>query len=166
MVAIERYAGTLYEELGDDLKDTIISGSTRGLLIVSALFGLLHPLDAIPNYELMMKDAGPDTVRIYRWWQRVFAHRNLPQLLRGYMPDLRRVFCFMSESSCYVSAVSILAKHFDAYAVKVPNGSTARSPQAWGGGVRACLQAHAITAEQVSDIVHSEGCTLARLAGQ
>lgn len=72
----------------------------------------------------------------------------------------------MSESTGYVSAVGILARHFDVYVVKVRNGGTARSPQAWGRGVHSCLQAGAATAEQVTGIVSEEGCTLARLDSQ
>jgi len=163
MVAIRRYRGTLYQELDDNLENDLRLGSIKNLLIVSALFGLLHPLDMIPDYELMMKDAGPGTEPVCRWWQRAFAHCNLPQLLREYMPDLRRVFCFMSESSGYISAVDILAEHFDVYVIKVHNGGFHRSPEAWGRGVRSCLQAGASAAEQVSDIVRGEECTLVSL---
>jgi len=166
MPAIKRYIGTLYQQLDCDLKEQLLAGSMRNLLIVSALLGVLRPADRIPNYELMMTDHIMDDEQVPVWWRRAFARHNLPQLLREYMPSLRRIFCFMSETTGYVSAIASLGEHFDLYVVKVTDGGFDRSPRAWGMGVRSCLEGRAQTPERVSEIVHAYGCTLVRLAGR
>jgi cytoplasmic iron level regulating protein YaaA (DUF328/UPF0246 family) len=163
MKAIERYTGFLYQEI-HDLTNAIVSGSITNLLIISALFGILHPLDMIPDYELMMTDVGPEGEAIHKFWCQAFARNNLPAILKQYAPDAQRIFCFMNESS-YMPAIEQLASNFAVYAVRVKNGGTSLSPKMWGMGVRSCLQKQAELSEEVEHVL-GEGYALRRLPGR
>ena len=53
--AIERYTGVLYDALGlGDLTPGQRRRANRWLVVVSALFGAVHPTDRIPPYRLSM----------------------------------------------------------------------------------------------------------------
>ena len=75
--AIEIYTGVLYEGL--DWKSLSPSAKKRSesqLLIVSALFGALRPLDLIPRYRLSMDAVLPRIGALNGYWR-----RHLPQVL-------------------------------------------------------------------------------------
>jgi cytoplasmic iron level regulating protein YaaA (DUF328/UPF0246 family) len=69
--AIEIYTGVLYEAL--DWKSLSLSAKKRSesqLLIVSALFGALRPLDLIPPYRLSMDVSLPKLGGLSAYWRK------------------------------------------------------------------------------------------------
>lgn len=156
MSAILRYSGTLYDNLGCEVRNLLLKGSIKNVLIVSAMFGILSPKDSIPNYELMMKDRSPGNSMVYKYWLDAFRRQNLTDVLRTYAPQCKSIFCFMSKPSGYVSAVSCLAKDFEVWNVDVEHGSTARSSEIWGQKLRSCLLEGASTEHEVCKILGND----------
>lgn len=70
MPAIDRYTGVLYGELDHATLDADASDRLgRCVLIVSALWGLVAPQDAIPDYKLKMSASLARTGRLSTWWR-------------------------------------------------------------------------------------------------
>jgi uncharacterized protein len=68
--AIERYTGVLY----DNLDAASLTGPARrrlrdGVIILSGLWGLVRPTDAIPDYKLKMGTTLPPLGRLATWWR-------------------------------------------------------------------------------------------------
>jgi cytoplasmic iron level regulating protein YaaA (DUF328/UPF0246 family) len=75
--AVDIYSGVLYEAL--NWKSLSAAAKKRGgshLLIISALFGALRPVDFIPPYRLSMNVSLPRIGGLSAYWQ-----RHLPQVL-------------------------------------------------------------------------------------
>jgi cytoplasmic iron level regulating protein YaaA (DUF328/UPF0246 family) len=70
MPAIERYTGVLYDALDPS---SLTTRDRRRLheqvLILSGLWGLLRPDDAIPDYKLKMGASLPPTGKLATWWR-------------------------------------------------------------------------------------------------
>ncbi len=162
MPAMRRYQGTVYRKLGDSLTDSLMNGSVGNLLIVSALFGILHPGDWIPDYELMMKDKTRNGLPVYRRWRSTFDNGHLSELLRRYMPALEEIYCFMSQSTGYVPAIRPLSRDFRIFVVEVKEGSSGRSTRAGGRAFRRCIERGASSEEEIEGSVRAEGCVLVR----
>lgn len=72
--SIEIYAGVLYGALDwATLSTTAKKRSESGLLIVSALFGALHPHDLIPAYRLNMQVKLPKVGALGSYWKKYLA---------------------------------------------------------------------------------------------
>lgn len=70
MRAIDRYTGVLYGELDHtSLAATAQARLDRSVLIVSALWGMVGPQDAIPDYKLKMSASLQRTGRLSTWWK-------------------------------------------------------------------------------------------------
>ncbi len=66
--AYQRYDGNLYREAR--LTDADALGHSGGrVLIVSALYGLVTPLERIRDYDLEMSCRLPDGRKVYTWWK-------------------------------------------------------------------------------------------------
>ncbi len=163
MQAIDRYAGAVYDILGPGVKEKLRSRSIDNVLIVSSLFGIIHPTDMIPDYELMMKDKGPSKTTVHRWWSDALRRCGFRAILEGRYPGLKEVYCFMSDTTGYVQTVEFLKASLRMHVVHVEEGSTGASTRAWGNGLRSCLEESASTPEDVKRIVELEGCRLIQL---
>jgi len=77
--AIQRYCGSLYKAISR-IDNHLQDGSLPNMLILSALYGPLHPLDMIQDYNLKISDPPA-----YRIWKEYF-----PPFLMQYV-DLNRI---------------------------------------------------------------------------
>lgn len=70
MPAIERYTGKLYGEIDSSLWKRLKGREdSMEVVIVSALYGLLTPWEAIRNYDLAMDEAYGKRFQLWRWWR-------------------------------------------------------------------------------------------------
>jgi hypothetical protein len=133
MPAIDRYYGTLYTAypgMPDVVKRSINTGSGPSILIFSALYGPLHPLDCIQDYNLVMGDSNTSRV-----WSIVF-----PVFLASYIKafGIKRVELFFGVSTTYFriahKAVSPLIRAGDLLAIlyEVQNGNLRETPRNHG----------------------------------
>lgn len=94
--AIEIYAGVLYRAL--DWRTLSVPAQKRGesqLLVVSALFGALRPLDLIPAYRLSMNVNLPKIGGLGAYWK-----KHLPRAL----DDIEHELIIDMRSQAYVKA--------------------------------------------------------------
>jgi len=163
MAAIERYRGKVYEMAGDSISKNIDSSSINSVLIVSSLFGILHPNDMIPDYELMMKDKSPSGNRMHEWWREEFKRYHIVEMVGALYPGLKNIYCFMSMFTGYVDAVEDLGDRYDMFVVHVQNGNMYHSPGTWGKTLKSCLEVGASNPEAVARIIRPFGCELQNL---
>lgn len=103
--ALQRYAGSLYKA-GQSWKDNVNAALTDGnsprLLIVSALYGLLHPHELIQDYNLQMSDSPAK-----RTWS-----RYMPELLADYVRrnNVKRIVMYFGSSTAYLKVTAQAAK--------------------------------------------------------
>ena len=78
MPAYQRYNGNLYGRIESSLWQRLRGKEdVAEVVIVSALYGLLTPWEAIRKYELAMDDSFAEWHRLSRWWR----ERELGQML-------------------------------------------------------------------------------------
>lgn len=99
--AIERYAGSLYTAIADFpriVRTHSDNFQSPQIMILSALYGPLHPLDTIQNYNLQMSDSP-----VYRMWKDRF-----PPFLREYVltREIRQIYLYMGGSTPYFKIAS------------------------------------------------------------
>jgi hypothetical protein len=102
--AIEIYTGVLYEAL--DWKSLSLSAKKRSesqLLIVSALFGALRPLDLIPPYRLSMDVSLPKLGGLSAYWRKHLSqalnHLEEELIIDGGQIPLSRPVCESSSKN-------------------------------------------------------------------
>ena len=126
--AVQRYRGTLYSNV-----PALSSRSNRDgqILILSALYGPLHPLSRIQDYNLQMSDKPA-----YRTWKKC-----LPRFLRNYALSngIREIHLFFGSSTYYLKAAQaavepLLKEKLIKKAIQyhVIGGSTRLTPQTHG----------------------------------
>ncbi len=98
MPAVDRYTGTLYtadKNLAAHIRKACHDPNGPRLLIVSALYGLLHPLELIQDYNLQMSDSPAKSI-----WT-----RNLPGILKDYIERnaIKRVVMYFGGSTPYLT---------------------------------------------------------------
>ncbi|TET89610.1 MAG: peroxide stress protein YaaA [Methanomassiliicoccales archaeon] len=142
MAARMRYRGFAYKKIPWMGRDSA-KGDPNNVLIMSALMGLIHPDDFIPDYELMMKDSssltrGPSgrVKTVSRYWQ-VQMREFQPTFAETY-PDLEYIYCFMSTTTGYVDAIRPLLSGYDSYVVDTNRRGVAKITSSWGEGVKRC----------------------------
>ncbi len=134
--AVQRYKGTLYSKT-----PTLSSRSNWDdqILILSALYGPLHPLSRVQDYNLQMSDRPA-----YKTWK-----KRLPQFLRNYalLNDIQEIHLFFGSSTHYLkvakAAVEPLLKEKlikKAVQYHVIDGNTRLTPQTHGELLENCLK--------------------------
>ena len=73
--AYQRYNGIIYRE--NDLNSVIPKMSTKRVIIISALYGVLDAKELIRDYELKMDSNLPGHVRVMTWWK----HHGLGEIV-------------------------------------------------------------------------------------
>lgn len=68
MRASARYDGNLYRKLDESVWSHLASSAHMEVLIVSAVYGLLTPWEAICEYNVKMDKAITPRVSLVRWW--------------------------------------------------------------------------------------------------
>jgi hypothetical protein len=126
--AITRYAGTLYsvEGLKVAVDRLLTSDGYPKLMILSALYGPLHPLSPIQDYNLMMSDLPA------RQWQISF-----PGIMESYVRQnaISRIVLFVGTSTAYfrtakAAIANLASKSLEVRSIQyhVENGSTRNTP--------------------------------------
>jgi hypothetical protein len=92
----DRYSGNLYRAAGG-LPVAEESASSQAVLILSALYGLLHPVDLIQDYNLQMSDSPA-----HRTWK-----QGLPRVLLHYIEcnGVTEMFLLLGRSTSYMKVV-------------------------------------------------------------
>jgi hypothetical protein len=132
MPALDRYQGSLYRANGlkEEIRKAVSSDDGMRILILSALYGPLHPLSPIQDYNLMMSDTPSKS------WGTAF-----PQFLSDYVENngIRRVALYVGSSTAYFkiarrAAVPLLASGRIEAAVQyhVVEGGTRETPTQHG----------------------------------
>ena len=133
---MQRYKGTLYSNVPSLSSRNNLNGQ---ILILSALYGPLHPLSHIQDYNLQMGDKPA-----YRTWK-----KHLPQFLRNYALSngIQEIHLFFGSSTYYLkvaqAAVEPLLKEKlikKAIQYHVIDGSTRLTPQTHGEILEDCLK--------------------------
>ena len=134
--AAERYAGTLYSNAP--------SLSSRDdpdipILILSGLYGPLHPMSHIQDYNLQMGD-GP----AYGVWKKFF-----PRFLRDYVSSngIREIHLFFGSSTHYLKVAEAAVKSLSkeklvkaAVQYHVTDGNQRQTPKTHGKLLESCLE--------------------------
>lgn len=131
ITSIDRYNGTFYKTANKEIKSAITSTTQPHLLILSALYGLLHPADPIQDYNLQMGDKPAKTI-----W-----NKYLSAILKDYIKanNIHKVYLYLGSSTSYFK----LAQHTliplvkdgtlsEANLYEVQNGSTYYTPHTHG----------------------------------
>jgi hypothetical protein len=137
--AIERYQGTLYSVPGlrGAITNTLVRDDSPQVLILSALYGPLHPLSPIQDYNLRMEQPAAGA------WRRAF-----PAFLARYVQtySIRRVLLFVGTSTAYFrvggdAATNLLRAGLieEATQFHVVDGSTRATPLEHGRLLHALL---------------------------
>lgn len=103
--ALQRYTGSLYkadQTWKDTVNAALSNGSSPHLLIVSALYGLLHPHELIQDYNLQMSDSPAK-----RTWS-----RYMPELLADYVRrnNVKRIVMYFGSSTAYLKVAAQAVK--------------------------------------------------------
>lgn len=105
MPALERYIGSLYtgnQKLADVIRANEPSNSKTRVLILSALYGPLHPLDLIQDYNLQMSDKPA-----YRVWKDQFSIFLENYVDRNHITDIS---LYVGSSTRYFRVAELAAK--------------------------------------------------------
>jgi hypothetical protein len=95
--AVERYKGSLYSAIPSFhqmINKCLEDKKAPMILILSALYGPLHPGDMIQDYNLQMSDRPS-----YRIWKSAF-----PDILKGYVQEnsVNSIFLYLGNSTAYM----------------------------------------------------------------
>ena len=127
--AVQRYRGTLYSN-APALSSS--NGTDNRILILSALYGPLHPLSRIQDYNLQMSDKPA-----YGTWK-----KHLPRFLRDYILSngIREINLLFGTSTYYLKAARAAVNPMlkdklieKAVQYHVVGGGTRLTPRAHGG---------------------------------
>ena len=127
---VDRYEGTLYANVPAS-GDMPWFQDDRHVLILSALYGPLHPLSNIQDYNLKMSDRS-----VYKVWKKYF-----PCFLQDYVSvnEIHSIYLFFGTTTHYLKVARcavkpLLARKQIAEAIQyhVINGSTRLTPQCHG----------------------------------
>lgn len=160
--AIDRYIGTLYSVPGLEcaIKNAIGSEGLPQIIILSALYGPLHPLSRIQDYNLMMSDA---PARIT--WSHYF-----PSFLEEYVKKngVTKIYLYLGTSTVYYKiakqAVCQLSDGLITRAVQyhVAKGSTRNTPLQHGRRLRSDLggigDTESLLSEEIRENILRGGC--------
>ncbi len=103
--AIDRYLGSLYTaepNLSRHMRESIVLGRSPHVLILSALYGPLHPLDLIQDYNLKMSDRPA-----YGTWRSVFPSFLDRYVRRNAVTDIR---LYLGGSTKYLEVAALAAR--------------------------------------------------------
>lgn len=139
MPALDRYVGSLYSASGlkAGIRKAVESADGPKVLILSALYGPLHPLSEIQDYNLMMSDA-PAKV-----WRSAF-----PDFLEDYARtnSIRNIHLYVGTSTAYFSVAKKASQRLltrgvieGAIQYHVVKGSTRETPSKHGALLSAQL---------------------------
>ena len=128
--AVDRYKGTLYANVPAS-GDTTWFQDSRHVIILSALYGPLHPLTTIQEYDLKMSEQSA-----YKVWKKRF-----PRFLQDYVSlnGIRSIYLFFGTTTRYLKVARLAVKPLldggqiaEAIQYHVINGGTWLTPQ-WHG---------------------------------
>ncbi len=132
--AIERYEGRLYESIPKTLAvDGNLSQNqcNRHVLILSALYGPLHPGSDIQDYNLKMSDRPAYTI-----WKAAF-----PTFLRNYVTsnDIQSIYLFLGTTTDYLKIARLAVEPLlndrlitEAIQYHVIDGNSSKTPKLHG----------------------------------
>lgn len=157
--AAEIYSGVLYERLGfDSLSPTAGRRASEHVLIASALWGFLHPEDAIPYYRLSAGAKLPRIGGLAAYWRPVLAEAMQEAGL-----DQPNIPILDMRSGGYAAAWK--PREADLYAVRpfteYPDGS--RKPVShWAKATRGDVTRHLLRARSMPKTIEAAADLLER----
>ncbi|MGO8752266.1 MAG: peroxide stress protein YaaA [Thermoguttaceae bacterium] len=128
--ALERYKGNLYsKEVVNVIKDTLERPHRPRILILSALYGPLHPYSRIQDYDLKMSDpSARETWRThFKSFLREYAKKN----------GIALVVCYFGKSTEYLKVAKeaikpLLAEGIRGIQYHVQRGNSSETPKYHG----------------------------------
>ena len=90
--AFERYAGRLYNQIGSDAWQSYLGKQDRvKILIMSGLYGLIEPTEAIQNYDIHLTDTHKgDSLEVKAQWLELYEELNSLPFLTSLGCAIRR----------------------------------------------------------------------------
>jgi len=158
--AIERYCGSLYKSLEESTLERIRNHMIDNILIVSALLGLVDPMDLIPDYELMMQDMAPGNKPVWKYWAESFRNRETRETLNKIFSAFSSIFCFLSEATGYADAVAESLRNYDSYLIKSRKKGQRNIGSSWGQTLAHSVLEQACCPEEVKKIARLYNCEL------
>ena len=130
MQAIDRYAGLLYSAIEDFprlVRQSLTKGNSPKIIILSALYGPLHPFDMIQDYDLKMSDKPA-----YTTWKTTF-----PSFLAEYVINnkINQILLYLGQQTAYFKVVKGAIKKLkdvNAIHINVKNGNSYHTPHNHG----------------------------------
>ena len=132
--AVDRYTGNLYSADPDfsvAIKEALDTRDKPKILVLSALYGPLHPLSLIQDYNLKMSDS-----LAYQTWKNVFAPFLEEYVNRN---NIRSIYLYLGSSTAYFKvakkAIDPLLKKgllIRAVQYEVENGNAYHTPHNHG----------------------------------
>jgi cytoplasmic iron level regulating protein YaaA (DUF328/UPF0246 family) len=147
MQAIDRYAGSLYSAVPDFprlVRQSLKKGNGPKIIILSALYGPLHPLDMIQDYNLKMSDKPA-----YTAWKTTFCS-FLPEFVVD--NEMKHILVYLGKQTAYFKvAESAIRKLNDVPTINaihfnVKNGTSYLTPHNHG----LCIAKHLGYSEEIS----------------
>lgn len=109
MPAFKRYDGNLYRKITGAHWEKLAQTDHVEIIIVSALYGLLIPWEAIREYNLTMATAVVRRLKLSRWWiKEEIGHHLKEYILRNQITD---VYNFLSSSYSLIAEPLASLKH-------------------------------------------------------
>ncbi|HID20534.1 MAG TPA: peroxide stress protein YaaA [Methanophagales archaeon] len=160
MKAIDRYSlGKLYEKLlTEDIKNQLRDGTIDNVFIVSAMMGIVHPTDLIPDYDLFMGDKSPSNNRVWRLWKEKFSMGDIGDALRSHL-QYDYVYCFMSEK--YRKAVKDILTGQQIYYIRCSKNR--ENSKTWGNILNEVLLKGFSLPDEVRTVAEKHNCKMVGL---
>jgi|GEM_PF-122307 len=160
MKAIDRYSlGKLYKKpLNEDIKNQLRDGTINNVFIVSAMMGIVHPTDLIPDYELIMNDISPNNNKVFDFWKNVFSVGKIKDYLRQFL-QYDYVYCFMRED--YRKAIKNLLRGQGAYYISCSKNR--ENPRIWGTILNEVLLKGFSLPDEVRKVAKTYNCKMVEL---
>jgi len=128
--AIDRYTGSLYravEDFPDLVRQSLEKRNSPKIIILSALYGPLHPFDMIQDYNLQMSDKPA-----YTSWKITFAFFLREYVIRN---KINQILLYLGQKTSYFKVVKSAIqklKNVNVIYFDVKNGNSYHTPHNHG----------------------------------
>jgi cytoplasmic iron level regulating protein YaaA (DUF328/UPF0246 family) len=111
MPAISRYAGDVYVRKQSRIAELLARSEGAGIIIVSALYGLLNAVEPIRDYDLAMTDRMEASANsVHAWWRKRGLGHLLMELVQSFALPQSNVHNLLSGD--YQKACPEFCHHF------------------------------------------------------
>ena len=163
MKSIERYNGNLYKAIDQNVVEQLRNGNIDNVLIMSALMGIITPVDLIPDYELMMSDRSPNERKVCDFWREILTLDHIKEHLQMMFSRFRYIYCLMSSTTGYIDSIIGLLSNFESYYIKPLESGQSNKLKSWGKVLSDVIINGYNLPEEVKGVAEKHKCTLKKL---